>query len=617
MAMACSPVHPGAPDRDGAAPPADTPQDRAARRPRWTNGDGPDADAYLFSLWAPFARNVYISGDFNDWSESDAMEPIALGHWFRREFRAEPGDRYRFIVEDASGNLLWRNDPRGQDVMHSNGDNVVPDRLAPSLPESRFDAPPRDEWIIYEMHLGTFTGRAPEQVGTFDGAIERLPYLEALGINVVQLMPVAEFAGDISWGYNPAHPFAVETAYGGAAGLRRFIDAAHAHGIAVVLDVVYNHFGPSDLSLWQFDGWHQNDLGGIYFYNDDRARTPWGHTRPDYGRPEVRDYLHDNVDLWLRDFRVDGLRWDSTVNIRLLDYGTEIPDGWRVMQQIMRAKGSAFMIAEDLANNPWITRPAEAGGAGFDAQWSAEFVHPIRNELIVAEDRYRNLHRIAAAIRQRHNDDPLQRVIYTESHDEVANGRARLPEDIWPGAADSWPARKRSTLGAVLTLTSPGIPMLFQGQEFLEDEWFRDVVPLDWSRLERFPGIHRLYQDLIALRRNLSGTTAGLLGPHVNVYHLDHTNKVLAMHRFKDGGPRDDVVVVVNLSSENFPSYRVGLPRAGTWRVRFASDNPRYGEDFGEGSARDVRAEDTPHGGLYFSGDLSLEAYSAVILSQD
>jgi 1,4-alpha-glucan branching enzyme len=131
-----------------------------------------------------------------------------------------------------------------------------------------------NELVIYEMHVGTFHVKDEGRGGTFDTAIEKLPYLRELGINAVELMPVAEFSGDFSWGYNPAHPFAVESIYGGPDGLKRFIKAAHQHGIAVIVDVVYNHLGPSDLSLWQFDGWHENGKGGIYFYNDHRSHTP-------------------------------------------------------------------------------------------------------------------------------------------------------------------------------------------------------------------------------------------------------------------------------------------------------------------------------------------------------
>ena len=150
--------------------------------------------------------------------------------------------------------------------------------------------------MIYELHIGTFNDdKETDTPGTFARAIEQFDHLKRLGVNVIQVMPTAEFAGDFSWGYNPAHIFAVETAYGGPRAFKDFVQAAHAAGIGVILDVVYNHFGPSDLDLWQFDGWSENDGGGIYFYNDWRRATPWGDTRPDYGRGEVRQYIRDNA----------------------------------------------------------------------------------------------------------------------------------------------------------------------------------------------------------------------------------------------------------------------------------------------------------------------------------
>ncbi|MCK7493864.1 MAG: alpha-amylase family glycosyl hydrolase [Comamonadaceae bacterium] len=139
------------------------------------------------------------------------------------------------------------------------------------------------------MHIGSFfvneaTARGP----VLSAGAGPSSTTWSLGVNVVQVMPVAEFAGDYSWGYNPAHVFAVESAYGGPDAFKTFVKACHQRGLAVVLDVVYNHFGPSDLDLWRFDGWSENDKGGIYFYNDDRSSTPWGDTRPDYGREAVR-----------------------------------------------------------------------------------------------------------------------------------------------------------------------------------------------------------------------------------------------------------------------------------------------------------------------------------------
>jgi 1,4-alpha-glucan branching enzyme len=274
-------------------------------------------------------------------------------------------------------------------------------------------------------------------------------------------------------------------------------------------------------------------------------------------------------------------------------------------------------IAEDLRGNPDLTRPTSSGGAGFDAQWDGEFAHVVRGALITPDDAARDLAAVARVLGGGSGEDPLRRVIYTESHDEVANGKARLPEEIWPGRADSRPAKKRSTLGAALVLTTPGIPMLFQGQELLEDRWFQDQDPVDWSRRERFAGIGTLYRDLIALRRNLAATTAGLRGRGVRVHHVDEEAGVIAFHRWDAGGPGDDVVVVANFADRSHPAYTVGLPREGRWRVRLNTDWAGYDPSFGGQHAYDTDARPGAWDGLPCHGDVGLGPYSALILSQD
>lgn len=244
-------------------------------------------------------------------------------------------------------------------------------------------------------------------------------------------MPVAEFPGDFSWGYNPAHPFAVEESYGGVTGLKDLVKSAHQAGIAVVLDVVYNHFGPSDIDLWQFDGWSDNAGGGIYFYNDWRAETPWGATRPDYGRPEVRQYLRDNALMWLEEFRMDGLRLDGTMFMRNAngmdgDPGSDIPEVWNFFQELNREINEQYprklIIAEDLMDNAAITQPVDEGGAGFASQWWGDFVHPVRAVIIQPEDQQRNMDKLAQVVGFP-AEKAFERVIYTESHDEVAIGQ--------------------------------------------------------------------------------------------------------------------------------------------------------------------------------------------------
>jgi 1,4-alpha-glucan branching enzyme len=579
-----------------------------------------------FRVWAPNAGGVAVAGDFNGWSaERHPLVPNGGGFWSADVEGARAGQEYKFVIDGPDGEL-WRKDPYGRDVDHSNGNSIVVDPAFEWSGDEAFRAPPWHELVIYEMHIGTFNNTPGGAPGDLSSAIRRLPHLVDLGVSAIQIMPIGEFPGDHSWGYNPADLFAIESAYGGPKCLKAFIKAAHAHGLAVIVDVVHNHLGPSDLDLWQFDGWQQDGKGGIYFYNDWRSRTPWGDTRPDYGRGEVRQFLRDNALFWLDELRADGLRFDMTLYIRTVfgdphDAGQRIADGWRLMQWINDEIDLRFpwkiSIAEDLQEDPWLTQDVAAGGAGFDSQWAAGFVHPVRAALITGDDGARSMGAIRDAILGRYNDDPLQRVIYTESHDEVANGRARVPHEISPGDPGSWFARKRSTLGAVLALTSPGIPMLFQGQELLEDEWFRDTDPIDWSRKERFSGVFRLYRDLIRLRRNWWDHSRGLRGQHVNVFHVNDADKVIAFHRFDAGGPGDDVVVVLNLANRAFDAYVIGFPRGGSWRVRLNSDSRHYGRDYGDHPGYDAMAGAAARDGLPFSGSVGLAPYSALVLTQE
>ncbi len=578
------------------------------------------SDGVTFRVWAPFASNVFAAGSFNDWSST--ANPFASegnGYWSVDVPGAKIGDEYQFVIHNGD-QVLWHKNPYASEVVNSSGNAIIHDPDFDWMGDD-FKMPPRNELVIYEMHVGSFNDTNEDGPGTFDEIIPKLDYLRDLGINAIEIMPVLEFPMSFSWGYNPSDPFAVESALGGPQGLQRFVKAAHAHGIAVIMDVVYNHFGPGDLDLWRFDGWSdENHNGGIYFYDNDRSHTDWGDTRPDYGRPEVRQYLRDNALFWLNKYRVDGLRFDSVSNIRSVN-GRDLPDGWSLMQwihdEIRSAQPWKITIAEDLQNNEWITKETGAGGAGFSSQWDAGFVHPIRDAIIAQNDADRDMYAVRDALQHSYNAAALQRVIYTESHDEVANGHARVPEEIWPGNAGSWFSRKRSTLGAALVFTAPGIPMIFQGQEFLEDEYFRDSAPLDWAKLETYAGINALYRDLMRLRRNWFNQTRGLRGEHVNVHHVNNADKVIAFHRWENGGPGDDVLVIANFGNRSYDSYTLGFPRWGLWRVRFNSDWQGYSADFGNQSGYDTWADVGSRDGMPFQANVGAGSYSVLILSQD
>jgi 1,4-alpha-glucan branching enzyme len=583
-----------------------------------------------FRVWAPHASAVSVVGTFNHWDAT--RDPLtrddrgAAETWSADVAGAGPGDEYRFVLQTPAGERN-RIDPRARRLTNSVGNAIVYDAAAFDWGDAEFNQPSWNDLVIYELHVGTFSEGLPGRPGTLDGVRRRLPYLRDLGVGAIQLMPPFEFAGTRSWGYNTAYPFAVESTYGSPDDLKALVRAAHEAGIAVILDVVYNHLGPSDLDIWQFDGWAGRGKGGIYFYEDERSTTPWGETRPDYGRAEVRAFIRDAAIQWLDEFRVDGLRWDATAWISSVFGGgsrapDRIADGWRLMAEINAEIAERFpgrlTIAEDLRSDLSIIRPAGEGGAGFGAQWDGAFVHFVRASLTAVDDADRDVLSVVGAIDDgAADDDRFGRVIYTESHDEDANGSARVPEEIWPGYADSWASKKRATLGAAVVLTSPGIPMLFQGQELVEGSWFNDEDGLDWTLRHRHAGLLRLHRDLIALRRNTADVSRGLRGEHVTVHHVNEEAKVLGWHRWLEGGPRDDVIVLANFSTEAFTDYHVGVPRPGRWRVRFNSDWDGYDREFETVDSLDADSTPDEHDGMAQRIGVGLGPYSVVILSQD
>lgn len=570
-----------------------------------------------FRVWAPFAQDVSVCGTFSNWSPVP-MKNEGDGYWFTEVEGALPGQEYKYKIWTGSQDL-YRNDPRALHVTVSGGNSVIVDTDF-NWEGADYQAVPLNERVIYEMHIGTFYREDPSESGTFESAIKKLDYLAELGINTIELLPVATMAVDHSWwGYVSDYIYAVENRYGGRHAFLTFVKAAHERGISVILDVVYNHLDNDySLDLWQFDGWSQDGKGGIYFYNDWRSATPWGETRFDYGRSEVRQYILDNVRLWLQECRADGLRLDATGFIRTVygrhdDPSNDIPEGWSLLQDINRLAGKinpdALIIAEDFAGNDYITKPITEGGAGFRAQWEVNLPYIMRCTLDPMDDAVRNLGQTISALSRTYNGDVFQRVIYSESHDSVANGGARINEEISPGNPHSLYARRRLLLASALVLTAPGVPMLFQGQEFMEGGSFNDWKALDWEKAGKFEGITLAHKDLIALRQNRRGITRGLMGQSFAILHLNEEAKIIAYHRWDQGGPGDDVVVVFNLANRMQRDYFIQFPRSGRWEVRFNSDWKGYSPDF----------KDTQITGVHVEGDgasIVIAPYSVLIFSQ-
>lgn len=573
-----------------------------------------------FGVWAPFAKKVSLLLTVEFDSLEIPMESSGDGYWFTEGVSAEAGQSYKYQITTKSGDILERNDPYARQLTDSdNGASVITVRDFEWEGTERFTPAPKEATVIYELHVGTFNKPDASTPGTFASAIEKLGYLKDLGVTHVELMPVTSMAASHGWGYAPNYIFSVENSYGGRRGMLEFVKACHEQGIAVILDVVYNHFF-NETDLWRYDGWFENDRGGIYFYNDERGDTPWG-GRPDYGREEVRDFLLDNVKMWFTEYKIDGLRVDSTIFMRTTngnndDPSQAIPDAWSLMSEMTnlarKINPNAILIAEDNSSNAGLVTASNEGGAGFDSQWDVGFPHVIRESLGIGEDTGRpRLQNLEYMISHSYTGDAFDGVVYSDSHDTAANGSVRINEAVTPGNAESLSARQRVVLASTLTLTTPGIPMILQGQEFMQEGAFNDWKMLEWNKTEQFEGIVTAHKHLIDLRKNKYHNTAGLLGQYTSIIHHDDDNTVLAYHRKDKGGPGDDVVVIANLGENQLNDYKITLPESGQWQVRFNSSWKGYNVDFPEVAFGAAKANKK---GL---AAVSLAPLSVLILSRD
>lgn len=574
-----------------------------------------------FRVWAPNATSVAVPGTFNGWSTT--ATPLAkemsngawTGVWSADVPSASPGQQYKYYLNGNS----WKHDPRTRYVVQAGsgaGDNDV--IYSPTAFNWKGDAPvrpPLEDLAIYELHIGDFydTHTSPWAPGTFLSATNKIAYLQSLGVNAVEVMPIMEFPGQSDWGYDPADPFAADNyAYGGPDGFKTFVQACHQHGLAVFLDVVHNHYGPTDLDLWDFDGWSTPPIGGgIYFYQSSNLCCTVYGSRPDYSTPQVRQYIEDNFTMWLDECHIDGFRWDTPglmMNVSgyccnpLADAVTLITN----INGMIHTNTGAVSIAEDVTDD------------GFDSTWDLDFHSWVTPQLADSLDSQRNIADLAYPLTTDTlfgNSAGFNRVVFLESHDVVGdlNGTnaLRLVTSISSSAPSSYRARKLSTLGAILTFTAPGVPMIFEGQEMLENQQFDSSRPVDWTKTSTYSYVVQLYRDLINIRRDTKGYTPGLEGNQTQVYLQDNTNKLMAWRRWYHENAAQDVFVIANFSGNTLSNYSLTFPEAGTWYTQFNSDSTNYGPDYSNIGSVTVNAQGNPA-----TGTIVIAPYSALILSQ-
>ena len=586
-----------------------------------------DDGTVTFRVWAPARDTVALV------REGHPTRTLARGArgWHHLRVPAVAGDRYAFSLDGGDP----RPDPATQrqpDGAH--GASAVVDRGAFtwSPQEHAWRPLPLSSAVIYELHVGAFT---PE--GTFDAAIARLPGLREVGVTHVEVMPIAAFNGTHGWGYDGVHWYAVHEPYGGPEAFVRFVDACHRNDLAVVLDVVYNHFGPS--------GAYHGEYGP---YLTDHYSTPWGAAVnfDQHGADAVRAFVVDNAMMWLADFHVDGLRLDA---VHALHDGSAQPILRELSQAVDRLSEQVgrnlVLIAESDQQDPRTVLPRPAGGMGLTAQWLDDLHHAIHVAVTGERDGYygdyHGLADVAAAsmrgfvfdgrwsdYRQRTVGAPLPAgvsgrrfVACTQNHDQIGNRAFGRRLTVLTDA-------DRVRFASALLAVSPAVPMLFMGEEhgattpFLyfsshPEQWLADAIregrraefsafrafgteeipdpqdpatfrasTLDWSQAETPEGRARrnLWSDVLRLRRS---TPALATGDRRMVRPLHISARQMALLRDDPAGATP-VVVVANGDDE---PAAIAFALDGTWRVRWASNAAAYG---GSGAAVEIAGGDAP-----------------------
>jgi 1,4-alpha-glucan branching enzyme len=625
-----------------------------------------------FRVWAPGADHVYLaidpSGGYQPRPGDELVKDPASGHWTGYFPGVTDGARYRLFVAGPGGSGLKR-DPWAREL-DSGGypecDCIVRDPSSYPWHDQAFVPPAFSDLVVYQFHVGVFYARddqgndvRPQRPGRFLDVLDRVEYLADLGVNAVQPLPVVEFPGEWSLGYNGTDIFSPERDYSVPADelprylgkvnallekrgfpglelsqltsqvnqLKALIDICHLNGIAVLPDVVYNHAG-GNLDAESMDYFDfpvsRGPADSIYFGTEGLA----GGRVFAFQTPGVQEFLTGNARMFLSEYHADGLRFDE---VSVIDrFG-----GWSMCQQLTAAlrqeKPDAALIAEYWGEQPWRGTAPPPDGMGFDIGYADGLRNGVRSLLQQAAagaDAQLDTAQLRPGLERPWNV-PFSWQAYNcvENHDLVLDSDgdhrypriARLADSSNPR---SWYARSRARVASGLLLTAPGVPMLFMGQEFLEDKlWSDDPHATDhlvwWDGLDhadRHMGdFHTFTRDLIWLRRRYPA----LRSDPVSVYP-DAGNRVVAFQRWVPGSGQD-MVIVASLSESTFydRSYTLGLPESGHWEEVFNSDyydffpNPAV-----QGNDGGIDAYGPPLNGMPSSGQITLPANSLLVFAR-
>ncbi len=630
------------------------------------------ADGATFRVWAPKALRVYVAGSFSGFQVRPELELTGIenGHWIGFVPGVTDRATYNFWIVGA-GTAGWKRDPYARELT-ADGTTCVVRRSDFPWHEVNFRPPPFHEWSIYQLHVGAFhTPVWPLKAGTFLDVADKVPYLAELGFRAVQLLPIQEFPGDFSLGYNGTDYFSPEMVFGvedtrigpylnrinamlaarqlhtlqsehlrgGMNQLKALVDLCHIHGLAVVFDLVFNHAGGGfgEESLWFFDrqsGMNENPprwFNSLYFSD----KTWAGGNVFNFESEGVPRFLIDNAKFLLDEFRADGFRFDE---VSVIDRESHRGSGWSFCQtltsEIKAHKPSALVHAEYWPVNSWVLREVSDGGAGFHTTMTDGFRIAMRDVLRTASfpgDHPLPMTALANQLGLNYLQARWRGVNSLENHDLVMrpkdasdhNRMERIPRVSDPSDSRSWYARSRSRVAAGLLLSAPGIPMMFMGQEYLRDkQWSDDVnnhpeLRIFWDGLDAADSTNRDFCRFVREVLELKLRTPGLCGEGFRLTYVHDMDRVLAFHRWMEfvGG---DVIVVAHLGNANRFQYRIGFPFGATWRESINSDvYDRWVNPAVSGNGGSIFAEPVPWQGFNFSALITLPANSILIFTRD